>query len=155
MWVHDRYMSLHLLYLDEPVEASLEEHLMNTRDPFCLSEHQCKWGLEISRESWVYVGLYIGRDESRARVVDYDSIVLLICLEPNSSVRTLPEEGSEISYASSLDTDLWFCSEGCEYDKSPTFNIVMDYSRFSFFSINYRTIDDHIMLSVDIDTNSE
>jgi hypothetical protein len=47
---------------------------MDTRDTLSLSEHECKRGLEISREAWVDVGLYVGRDESRARVIDRDSI---------------------------------------------------------------------------------
>jgi hypothetical protein len=155
MRIHDSDMSLHLLDFDQPVEASFEEYLMDTRDTLSLSEHECKRGLEISRESWVDVGLYIGWDESRSRVVDGDSISFSIGLISDSSIRTLPEEGSEISYASSLDTDRGLCRQGCEYNKSPTLYIVMYYCRFCLFLINYRTIYDHIMLSIDIDTDSE
>ncbi len=67
-------MSLHLLDFDQPIEPPLEEHLMDTRDTLCLCEHECKRGLEIRREPWIDVGLYIGRDECRARVIDSDSI---------------------------------------------------------------------------------
>lgn len=74
MRIHDSDMSLHLLDFDQPVEAPLEEDLMDPRDTLSLCEHECKRGLEIRRESWVDVRLYVGRDESRARVVDRDSI---------------------------------------------------------------------------------
>lgn len=40
MWIHDSDMSSHLLDLDEPIESSLEEYLMNTRDSFGLSEQE-------------------------------------------------------------------------------------------------------------------
>ena len=155
MGVHDSDMSFHLLDFDQPVEASFEEHLMDTRYTLGLSEHECKRGLEICRESWIDVGLYVGRDESRTRIIYSESIIFLICFEPNSCISTLPEKCCEISYASSLDTDSWLCGEGCQYNKSPTLDIVMDYYCFRFFMINYRTIYDHIVLSIDIDTDSE
>ncbi len=59
MRIHDRNMSLHLLDLDEPVESSFEEDFMDARHAICLCEQKGKWGLEISGESRIDIGLEI------------------------------------------------------------------------------------------------
>ncbi len=40
MRIHDSDMSLHLLDLDEPVEATLEEYLMDSRDSLSLGKEK-------------------------------------------------------------------------------------------------------------------
>lgn len=148
-------MSLHFLDFYEPVESPFEEDLMYARGPFRLSEHESKERLEISRESRVYICLESSRLKTRSRIIYYDHIIDFIDIKSNAYILAFSEKCSEISYTSSLDTDRGCCRQRSEYDKCPTFNIIAYYCCFSYLSVNYRTIYDHIMIYTDIDTYSE
>lgn len=155
MRIHDSDMSLHLLYLDEPIESSLEENLMDPRHTICLSEEEGKRGLEIRRKSWVDIGLEIGWPETRARVIDRDDIFFSVEREPYSDVLTLPEKCGEVRYPSMFYPYRRFRCEGTQYDECPTLDIVSyDGSLCRIRNTRY-TIDDDMMIIGDLNMDSE
>lgn len=126
-------MSLHLLDLDEPIEASFEEDFMDTGDTLSLGEEECKWGLEIGWKSWKYIGLERDRSETRARIVHDDLIAILMEIESDSCFVTFFEKGSEITDTCVFDGDTWFGCESSEHNKGPTFDIITNYSSCDIF----------------------
>lgn len=156
MGIHDRYMSLHLLDLDEPVQSPFEENLVDTGHAVCLCEEQCEGRLEISRKTWIDVGLEIGTLEARTRIVNGDHISFSVEIIADSRLLAFPEKCCQIRDPRMLDLHMWLSSECAQYDKCSTLDIVSDHIPARHGRMcSSAPIDDDMMVIGDIDLYSE
>ena len=89
--------------------------------------------------------------QTTTRVIDCDAIFFTIDIHTDSSLSTLGEKKSQIIDSGIFDFNFWIGCECSEYDKSPTFDIVMDDSSSRVFWGSLNAFDDDRMVMCDFD----